>query len=263
MLVAVGLDPDHCTLFVQSHVHEHSECAWLMECTAAFGELRRMTQFKDKSDQAGFVSGGLFTYPALQAADILLYDTDEVPVGEDQRQHIELTRDIAERFNSRYGDTFVVPEAVVPPAGARVMDLQQPNNKMSKSEDSPQGSISLLDEPAAVEKKVKRAVTDSDGEVRYDVEAKPGVSNLLSILGAATGRGPAEAAEGIERYGDLKAATAEAVIEMLRPIQARYHDLADDPAETSRLLAVGANKAAEVASATLERARHNIGLLGR
>ena len=142
-----------------------------MECTAAFGELRRMTQFKDKSDQAGFVSGGLFTYPALQAADILLYDTDEVPVGEDQRQHIELTRDIAERFNSRYGDTFVVPRAVVPPAGARVMDLQQPDNKMSKSEDSPQGSISLLDEPAAIEKKIKRAVTDSDGEVRFDVKA--------------------------------------------------------------------------------------------
>ncbi len=263
MLIAVGLDPDRCTLFVQSHVHEHSECAWLMECTAAFGELRRMTQFKDKSDQGGFVSGGLFTYPALQAADILLYDTDEVPVGEDQRQHIELTRDIAERFNSRYGDTFVVPEAVVPPAGARVMDLQQPDNKMSKSEDSPQGSISLLDEPAAIEKKVKRAVTDSDGEVRFDVAAKPGVSNLLSILGAATGREPDEASEDIDRYGDLKAATAEAVIEMLRPIQARYHELAADPAETSRLLAVGADKAAEVASTTLERARRNIGLLGR
>jgi tryptophanyl-tRNA synthetase len=149
MMIAVGLDPERCTLFVQSHVHEHSECAWLMECTAAFGELRRMTQFKDKVEQADFISGGLFTYPALQAADILLYDTDQVPVGEDQRQHIELTRDIAERFNARYGETFVVPEAVVPPAGARVMDLQAPENKMSKSEDSPQGSISLLDEPAA------------------------------------------------------------------------------------------------------------------
>ena len=263
MMIAVGLDPERCTLFVQSHVHEHSECAWLMECTAAFGELRRMTQFKDKVEQADFISGGLFTYPALQAADILLYDTDQVPVGEDQRQHIELTRDIAERFNARYGETFVVPEAVVPPAGARVMDLQAPENKMSKSEDSPQGSISLLDEPAAIEKKLKRAVTDSDGEVRWDPAAKPGVSNLLSILGAATGRKPAEAAAGIERYGDLKAATAEAVVELLRPIQARYHELAADPAETARLLAVGADKASEVASATLDRARRNIGLLGR
>ena len=263
LLIASGLDPERCTLFVQGHVPEHTECAWVMECTASFGELRRMTQFKDKSEGTDFVSSGLFTYPALQASDILLYDTDQVPVGEDQRQHIELTRDIAMRFNSRYGDTFVVPEAVIPPAGARIMDLQHPGSKMSKSEDGAQGTILLLDEPSAIRKKFRRAVTDSDGEVRYDVEAKPGVSNLLSILGAATGRGPVEAAEGIERYGDLKAATAEAVIEMLRPIQARYHDLADDPAETSRLLAVGADKAAEVASATLERARHNIGLLGR
>lgn len=261
MLVAVGLDPDRCTLFVQSHVHEHSECAWLMECTAAFGELRRMTQFKDKSDQAGFVSGGLFTYPALQAADILLYDTDEVPVGEDQRQHIELTRDIAERFNSRYGDTFVVPEAVVPPAGARVMDLQQPDNKMSKSEDSPQGTILVLDDAGDIERKVKRAVTDSDNEVYFDPDGKPGVSNLLSILGASTGRSPVEAATGIESYGDLKTTTADAVVEMLRPIQARYRELAGDPAETGRLLALGADKARQVASATLDRARENVGLL--
>ena len=261
MLVAVGLDPDRCTLFVQSHVHEHSECAWLMECTAAFGELRRMTQFKDKSDQAGFVSGGLFTYPALQAADILLYDTDEVPVGEDQRQHIELTRDIAERFNSRYGDTFVVPEAVVPPAGARVMDLQQPDNKMSKSEDSPQGTILVLDDAGDIERKVKRAVTDSDNEVYFDPDGKPGVSNLLSILGASTGRSPVEAAAGIESYGNLKTTTADAVVEMLRPIQARYRELAADPAETGRLLALGADKARQVASATLDRARENVGLL--
>ncbi len=262
MLIAIGIDPERSTLFIQSHVSEHTECAWLMECTASFGELRRMTQFKDKSEKAKFVSGGLFTYPALQASDIILYDTDQVPVGEDQRQHIELTRDLAERFNNRYGQTFVVPEAVVPTAGARVMDLQNPENKMSKSEDSPQGSVSLLEEPASIEKKFKRAVTDSDNEVRYDPATKPGVSNLLSILGAATDQSPTAAANGIERYGDLKAATAEAVIELLRPVQARFHELAADPAETSRLLAVGADKARTIARATLDRAHQNLGLLG-
>lgn len=261
VLFAVGLDPDRSTVFVQSHVHEHTECAWIMECTAAFGELRRMTQFKDKSESASFVSGGLFTYPALQSSDILLYDTDQVPVGEDQRQHVELTRDIAIRFNHRFGETFVVPEAVVPPTGARVMDLQNPTSKMSKSDESPQGTIRILDDPAVVEKKVKRSVTDSDSEVRYDPAEKPGVSNLLSILGASTGQTPQAAAEGIERYGDLKAATAEALIEMLRPIQERYSELAADPAETSRLLAVGADKARQVASATVGRAKTSMGLL--
>ena len=263
LLVASGLDPERCTLFVQGHVREHAECAWVMECTAAFGELRRMTQFKDKSEGNDFVSGGLFTYPALQAADILLYDTDQVPVGEDQRQHVELTRDIAMRFNSRYGETFVVPEAVIPPTGARVMDLQHPENKMSKSDDGAQGTILLLDDPAAIEKKFKRAVTDSGDEVWYDPVDKPGVSNLLSILGAATGRSPEAAADGLERYGDLKAATAEAVVELLRPVQARYHELAADPAETSRLLEMGADKAREVAAATFDRVRSNLGLLGR
>ncbi len=193
MLIAVGLDPERCILFVQSHVKEHAECAWLMECTAAFGELRRMTQFKDKSTGNDFVSAGLFTYPALQAADILLYDTNQVPVGEDQRQHIELTRDIAIRFNSRFGETFTVPEAVIPSSGARVMDLQHPEKKMSKSEDSPQGTILLLDPPDVIEKKVKRAVTDSDDEVFFDIENKPGVSNLLSILGAEKAREVASA----------------------------------------------------------------------
>ena len=261
MLMAVGLDPDRCILFVQSHVKEHAECAWLMECTAAFGELRRMTQFKDKSTGNEFVSAGLFTYPALQAADILLYDTNQVPVGEDQRQHIELTRDIAIRFNSRFGDTFTVPEAVIPPSGARVMDLQHPEKKMSKSEESPQGTILLLDPPDVIEKKVKRAVTDSDEEVFFEAEKKPGVSNLLSILGAATGKTPQEACDGITRYGDLKSATAEAVVELLRPVQEKYHALADDPEETNRLIAKGAEKAREIASATLSRARENIGLL--
>ena len=263
MLIAVGIDPDKSTLFIQSHVSEHTECAWLMECTASFGELRRMTQFKDKSDKADFVSGGLFTYPALQASDIILYDTDQVPVGEDQRQHVELTRDLNERFNNRYRDTFVVPEAVIPPAGARVMDLQDPTNKMSKSEDSPQGSISLLDNEKTVEKKIKRAVTDSDGEILFDLEKKPGVSNLLSILGAATGQNPQNAGAGLSNYGELKGATAEAVIEMLRPIQSKYYELANDPEETSRLLALGADKAREVASATLNRARNNLGLIPR
>ena len=263
MLIAIGIDPNKSTLFIQSHVSEHTECAWLMECTASFGELRRMTQFKDKSDKADFVSGGLFTYPALQASDIILYDTDQVPVGEDQRQHVELTRDLTERFNNRYGETFVVPEAVIPPAGARVMDLQEPTNKMSKSEDSPQGSISLLDNEKTVEKKIKRAVTDSDGEILFDLEKKPGVSNLLSILGAATGQNPQNAGAGLSNYGELKGATAEAVIEMLRPIQSKYYELANDPEETSRLLALGADKAREVASATLDRARNNLGLIPR
>jgi tryptophanyl-tRNA synthetase len=263
ILLAVGLDPDVCTLFVQSHVPAHSEGAWLMECTASYGELSRMTQFKDKSAKAsgGFVSGGLFTYPALMAADILLYDTDEVPVGDDQRQHVELARDVAERFNARYGPTFTVPTATFPTAGARVMDLQEPTSKMSKSEDGSPGTILLLDDPKVIEKKIKRAVTDTESEVRYDLDAKPGVSNLLSILGACTGRTPEEAAVGYTQYGPLKADAAAAVVETLSPIQARFRELEADPAETMRLLAVGAAKAATIATATVARAKANIGLL--
>jgi tryptophanyl-tRNA synthetase len=261
LLMAAGLDPAVCTLFVQSHVREHSEAAWLMQCSVSFGELSRMTQFKDKSDQHDFISAGLFTYPALQAADILLYDTDEVPVGEDQRQHIEITRDIAERFNSRYGDTFVLPQAVVPKTGARVMDLQRPENKMSKSLDSPKGTLNLLDDPKRIEKKIKSAVTDNDGEVRFDVAEKPGVSNLLSILGAATGRDPIMVADDYEQYGALKVDTAEAVIELLTPFQARFAELESDPGETARLLRLGADKAREIAAPTLARAKANIGLL--
>ena len=263
LLLAVGLDPEVCTLFVQSQVHEHSELAWLMECTASHGELSRMTQFKDKMARAGdgFVSGGLFTYPALMAADILLYDTDQVPVGDDQRQHVELTRDVAERFNSRYGPTFTMPVATFPATGARVMDLQDPTAKMSKSEDVAPGTILVLDAPAVIEKKVKRAVTDTESEVRFDPATKPGVSNLLSILGAATGRTPEAAAAGYTQYGPLKADTAAAVIERLSPIQARFGELAEDPAETRRLLALGAAKASEIAAATLARAQTNIGLL--
>lgn len=263
VLLALGLDPEVCTLFVQSHVVEHTELAWLMECTASFGELSRMTQFKDKSDKAGFVSGGLFTYPALMAADILLYDAEEVPVGDDQRQHVELTRDLAERFNSRYGPTFTVPTATFPAAGARVMDLQEPTAKMSKSDDQAPGTILLLDEPKVIERKIKRAVTDSDGEVRFDVAAKPGVSNLLSILAGVTGRTPEAVADDYEQYGPLKADTAAAVVERLAPVQARFAELAADPAETGRLLARGAEKARATAAATLGRARDNVGLLPR
>jgi tryptophanyl-tRNA synthetase len=262
MLFAVGLDPDVATVFVQSHVTEHSQLGWIMECTVSYGELSRMTQFKDKSAkrEADFVSAGLFTYPALQAADILLYDTDEVPVGEDQRQHIEITRDIAIRFNHRFGDTFVLPKAVMPAAGARVMDLQDPTSKMSKSAASDAGLVNLLDEPSAVLKKFKRAVTDSDSEVRFDREQKPGVSNLLEILSACTGSAPHDLAERYSQYGPLKTDTGEAVVEMLRPIQQRYHELMTDPGELQSLLRKGAAKARAVAAATLARAQSNIGM---
>ena len=262
-LFAVGLDPEVATVFVQSHVPEHAQLGWVMECTVSYGELSRMTQFKDKSAkrEADFVSAGLFTYPALQAADILLYDADEVPVGEDQRQHIEITRDIAMRFNGRFGNTFVVPKIVTPRAGAKVTDLQEPTAKMSKSSNTDAGIVYLLDEPAAILKKFKRAVTDSDGEVRFDRAEKPGVSNLIEILAACTSRTPQQVAAEYTQYGPLKADTGEAVVEILAPIQHRYHELMGDKAELSRLLHTGAEKARAVASATLERTYSNIGLL--
>ena len=262
-LFAVGLDPDVATVFVQSHVPEHAQLGWVMECTVSYGELSRMTQFKDKSAkrEADFISAGLFTYPALQAADILLYDADEVPVGEDQRQHIEITRDIAMRFNGRFGKTFVVPKIVTPRAGAKVTDLQEPTAKMSKSAASDSGIVYLLDEPSAIIKKFKRAVTDSDGEVRFDRTEKPGISNLLEILAACTGRTPEQTAAGYTQYGPLKADAGEAVVEVLTPIQHRYRELMGDQAELSRLLRVGADKARSVASATLARTYSNIGLL--
>jgi tryptophanyl-tRNA synthetase len=262
-LFAVGLDPEVATVFVQSHVPEHAQLGWVMECTVSYGELSRMTQFKDKSAkrEADFVSAGLFTYPALQAADILLYDADEVPVGEDQRQHIEITRDIAMRFNGRFGDTFVVPKIVTPRAGAKVTDLQEPTAKMSKSSNTDAGIVYLLDEPAAILKKFKRAVTDSDGGVRFDRAEKPGVSNLIEILAACTSRTPQQVAGEYTQYGPLKADAGEAVVEILAPIQHRYHELMGDKAELSRLLRTGAEKARAVASATLERTYNNIGLL--
>jgi tryptophanyl-tRNA synthetase len=262
-LFAVGLDPEVATVFVQSHVPEHAQLGWVMECTVSYGELSRMTQFKDKSAkrEADFVSAGLFTYPALQAADILLYDADEVPVGEDQRQHIEITRDIAMRFNGRFGDTFVVPKIVTPRAGAKVTDLQEPTAKMSKSSNTDAGIVYLLDEPAAILKKFKRAVTDSDGEVRFDRAEKPGVSNLIEILAACTSRTPQQVVGEYSQYGPLKADAGEAVVAILAPIQHRYHELMGDKAELSRLLRTGAEKARAVASATLERTYSNIGLL--
>jgi tryptophanyl-tRNA synthetase len=260
LYLASGIDPDQSTLFVQSQVAEHAELAWLVECTASFGELSRMTQFKEKSDLQQFVSAGLFTYPALMAADILLYDTDRVPVGDDQRQHLELTRDVAERFNSRYGPTFKVPEADIPKVGARVMDLQDPTRKMSKSVDSPQGTVLMLDEPAVIERKFKRAVTDNDGEVRFDPEAKPGVSNLLSILGATSGVAPDVLAERYQQYGPLKTDAAEAVVELLRPVQARHAELSADPAALTELLAKGSARARVTAAVTLERAQVAVGL---
>jgi tryptophanyl-tRNA synthetase len=264
MLFAAGLDPDVATVFVQSHVAEHSQLGWVMECTVSYGELSRMTQFKDKTSkrEGHFISAGLFTYPALQAADIVLYDTNEVPVGDDQRQHVEITRDVAIRFNHRFGETFVIPEAVTPRAGARVMDLQDPTSKMSKSADSDAGCVMMLDPPSTIMKKFKRAVTDSGSEVYYDVAAKPGVSSLLDILAAATGRTPQEVSEGYTQYGPLKNDTGEAVVALLEPIQARYHELIADKGELARLLRVGSDRARAVASVTLKRAYDAIGLLG-
>lgn len=259
--LAMGLDPERATLFVQSHVSAHRELAWFIECTASVGELRRMTQFKEKSGRHDFISAGLFTYPALMAADILLYDTDEVPVGDDQRQHLELTRDLAERFNARYGDTFVVPEGVYRSAGARIMDLQEPTRKMSKSLDSPQGTIFLDDDDAAIAKKIKRAVTDTDNEVRFDVATKPGVSNLISLLAACSHRTTSEVAEGYERYGDLKSDTADAVIEFLRPVRERKTALQADPEYVARILGSGAQRARVIADATVKRAEDALGFL--
>jgi tryptophanyl-tRNA synthetase len=265
LLLAAGLDPRRCTLFVQSHVGVHTELTWLLNSVATFGELQRMTQFKEKGGGRESVSVGLFDYPVLMAADILAYDTDRVPVGDDQRQHLELTRDLAQRFNHRFGETFVVPEAQVPPVAARIMDLQEPTAKMSKSSESPQGTIALLDDPKAITKRIKSAVTDSETEVRHDPKAKPGVTNLVEILAATSGRAVSEleAEFGAGGYGPLKAATAEAVVEFLRPLQERYAALEADAGEVVTALAAGAEKAEAMATDVLERARRAVGLLPR
>ena len=265
LLLAAGLDPERCLLFVQSQVHAHTELTWILNCVATFGELNRMTQFKEKGKGQESVSVGLFDYPVLMASDILAYDTDRVPVGDDQRQHLELSRDIAIRFNHRYGDTLVVPEAAIPPVGARIMDLQKPTAKMSKSADSPQGTIALLDDPKAITKRIKGAVTDSETEVRFDPVAKPGVSNLLQILAAASGRSipEVEAAYTSGGYGGLKSDTADAVVEFLAPLQARYRDLAADPGAVDAILAHGAAKATAISDDVLARVRRAVGLLPR
>ncbi|MHB8670014.1 MAG: tryptophan--tRNA ligase [Acidimicrobiales bacterium] len=263
VLLAAGIDPSRCTLFLQSHVPEHTELTWLLNCVATVGELRRMTQFKEKSDGRDSVTVGLFDYPVLQAADILVYEAEQVPVGDDQRQHLELARDLAERFNQRYGRTFVVPEASIGAIGARVSDLQEPARKMSKSGSSPAGRILVLDPPEEIVRKLKRAVTDSDGEVRYDREAKPGVSNLLDLLALATDRPVAEVVASYSRYGPLKSDAADAVVELLAPLRRRYAELAADPGAVSAVLEEGGAKAGLLASLTLARAREAIGLLPR
>ncbi|MGH9007776.1 MAG: tryptophan--tRNA ligase [Acidimicrobiales bacterium] len=258
--LAVGLDPDVVTLFVQSHVPEHARLAWLLECTATMGELSRMTQFKEKSAGNDSVRAGLFTYPVLMASDILLYQVDQVPVGDDQRQHLELTRDVAIRFNHRYGETFKIPRATIPKVGARIMDLQHPENKMSKSVDSPLGTVGMLDEPKDIERKVKRAVTDTETAVVYDPVNKPGVSNLLELLAAATGVDVKEAAARYDSYGPLKQDVADAVIAMLAPARERTAELNADLGEVERILAAGADRAHEVAAVTYERAATAMGL---
>jgi tryptophanyl-tRNA synthetase len=264
-LLAAGLDPERCTLFVQSQVPEHAQLAWVLSCITGFGEASRMTQFKDKSAKQGTdrASVGLFTYPVLQAADILLYQADAVPVGEDQRQHLELTRDLAQRFNGRFGPTFTVPSAFIVRDTAKITDLQDPTAKMSKSASTPGGIIELLDDPARSAKKIKSAVTDTGREIVYDPQAKPGVSNLLTIYAALSGRTVDELVGAYDGrgYGDLKKDLAEVVVEFVRPIQERTRAYLDDPAQLDKLLAIGAEKARSVASVTLRKVYDRVGFL--
>ncbi|WP_326729798.1 tryptophan--tRNA ligase [Streptomyces phaeochromogenes] len=265
LLLAARLDPKLCTVFAQSHVDEHARLSYLLECVATDGEMRRMIQYKEKAAaeraRGGSVRLSLLTYPVLMAADILAYGTDEVPVGDDQAQHVELARDLAVRFNQRYGHTFVVPRATLPKVATRVMNLQEPTSKMGKSDDVGPGIVYLLDEPEVIRKKVMRAVTDSGRDVAYDREARPGVSNLLEIL-AACGSGNPEALAGVyESYGSLKKDTAEAVVELLRPVQQRHKELCADPAYVEGVLQEGAAKAREMARPRVDAAYRAIGLL--
>ncbi|MEV6298113.1 tryptophan--tRNA ligase [Actinoplanes sp. NPDC051861] len=264
-LLALGLDPERCTLFVQSHVPEHAQLGWVLSCITGFGEAGRMVQFKDKSAKAGQDSTtvGLFTYPILQAADILLYQADQVPVGEDQRQHLELTRDLAQRFNTRFGPTFTVPSAYIVKDTAKITDLQDPTSKMSKSASSPNGIIELLDDPARSAKKIRSAVTDTGREILYDEENKPGISNLLTIYAALTNRAIDELLEEYDGrgYGDLKKDLAEALVEFVTPIQQRTKAYLDDPAHLDKILAIGAEKARAVSATTLVEAYRNVGFV--
>jgi tryptophanyl-tRNA synthetase len=265
MLFATGLDPERSTVFVQSHVSAHAEAAWLLSGVASYGQLGRMTQFKDKADRQEFVSAGLFTYPVLMAADILLYQTDLVPIGDDQKQHLELTRDVAARFNSRYGETFELPEGRYPETGARIMDLQEPRQKMSTTGGTPQGTVLIADPPEVVRKKVRSAVTDSGSNVRYDPGGKPGISNLLEIMSVATGE-PIPALESRYDgggYGPFKTDVAEAVVALLDPIRTRYDELRGDPGKLERLLAQGAEKARAASARTLEQIYERMGFVRR
>ena len=263
MLLATGLDPDRSTVFAQSHVTAHAEASWLLSSVTSFGQLGRMTQFKDKSDIRDFVSAGLFTYPVLMAGDILLYQTDRVPIGDDQRQHLELARDVAERFNSRFGETFVVPDGIYPEVGARIMDLQEPTNKMSTTGGTEQGTVKLLDEPDMIRKKFRSAVTDSGREIRR-ADDKPGVSNLIDILAVATSRTPEEvegAYDDESGYGDLKRDVGDAVAELLVPVRERYLELRADEPELLRLLAVGADKARAESAPTRQTMYERMGFV--
>jgi tryptophanyl-tRNA synthetase len=261
MLFATGLDPERSTVFVQSHVTAHAEAAWLLSAVTSYGQLGRMTQFKEKAADEAFVSAALFTYPVLMAGDILLYGADIVPIGEDQRQHLELARDVAQRFNARYGEIFVVPEGVFPATGGRVMNLQEPSVKMSKSRGAESGTVFMLDPPETIRKKVKTAVTDSGTDVRYDPEQKPGVSNLIELMTVVTGDSIAdvEARYDGSGYGRFKQEVGDALVELLEPIKRRYQELRSDPGELERLLALGAAKAREASAPTLERMYERMG----
>jgi tryptophanyl-tRNA synthetase len=262
MLFATGLDPDRSTTFCQSHVTAHAEAAWLLSAVTSYGQLGRMTQFKDKGEGRDFVSAGLFTYPVLMAGDILLYQTDIVPIGDDQRQHLELTRDVAERFNARFGETFVVPQGVYPEVGARIMDLQEPTKKMSTTGGTEQGTVVLMDEPDVIRRKFKSAVTDSGREVRR-AEDKPGITNLIDIMSVATGEPPeaVEASFDSAGYGQFKEAVGEAVVTLVAPIQERYRELRADEAQLHKLLAIGAEKAREESAPTLAAMYERMGFV--
>jgi len=261
LLLAAGADPDKCLFLVQSHVPEHTELHYLLECVTGYGEAQRMIQFKEKTARQQQVRVSLLTYPILMAADILLYDTDEVPVGVDQRQHVELARDVALRFNARYGPTFTVPRAVNPPMAARIMDLASPTGKMSKSTSSAAGALRLLDEPEVLRRTVMRAVTDAGTDVVYDAERSPGVANLLTILAACTGQEPTRLAQEFHRYSELKQAVADAVIATLAPVQRRYLELADEPAYIQSVVRAGAARARERAGEKVRVAKSALGLL--
>jgi tryptophanyl-tRNA synthetase len=262
MLVATGLDPERSTVFAQSHVTAHAEASWLLSAVTSYGQLGRMTQFKDKAEQREFVSAGLFTYPVLMAGDILLYQADRVPIGDDQRQHLELTRDVAQRFNARFGETFVVPEGIYPEVGARIMDLQEPTKKMSTTGGTEQGTIKLLDDPDVIRKKFRTAVTDSGREVRR-ADDKPGVTNLVDILSVATERTPADVERAYDGagYGDLKRDVGEAVVELLAPVREQYLELRADEPELLRLLEVGAEKARMASAPTLAAMYERMGFV--